>query len=325
MHLFIYTFNLNGSYINVDVLNHIYEKIESLNYKPDVIVLGFQETRFGFNYYLPKSKLHNRYELIHKVRMNGLGNVGIRGLGLYICKLENYKPNIEFLEENWVRFNYQYFSKGAISISIKIFNSNFLFINTHMPYHPSYYGDGIKERIDSFNVIYNYIISKTNHQYLFIIGDFNFRLHFKINTDFSIINVNNKYELIDLYIKNKVWKVLHFNDELYILSSFYNNLLDNLNNNLYGEEYGYVLNEPLLPFYKYIFDTPEFNLTYKLNNDQSQNNQEIPCWCDRILTIEYPGFKRINYILDSNTPITLSDHNPIYSLFHIDDKLICQY
>jgi hypothetical protein len=340
MHLFIYSFNQNGTHINVDVLNHIYMKIEELPNKPDIIVLGFQETRFGFEYYLPESKLHNRYELIHKVRLNGIGNVGIRGLGLYVCKAENVKIPIEFIEENWVRFNYQYFGKGAVSIVIKIDKCRFLFINTHMPYHVSYHGGGIKERIDSLNVIYDYIISKTRHNYLFMLGDFNFRLHFKIKHDNSSLISYENANLIELYLKNKSWKLLYFNDELYLLSYFYNDSLDNLINTKYGEEYGYHLDVPLLSFYKYLLDKPEFSPTYKVYNNRTDiqemnkesldldkyycrwNTDRLPCWCDRILTANYPGINRLIYTTDDSKLINNSDHLPIFSLFNIEDKII---
>lgn len=333
MYLFIYSFNQNGTHINVDVLNHIYLKIEELEQKPDILVLGFQESRFGFEYYLPESKLHNRYELIHKIRLNGIGNVGIRGLGLYICKSENLKIPIEFTEENWVRFNYQYFGKGAISIVIKILHCKFLFINTHMPYHSSYIGGGINERIDSLNVIYDYIISKTTHNYLFMLGDFNFRLHFKNSTEDN----NN---LIQYYLKNKNWKLLTYNDELYLLSYFYNNNLNDLNNKKYGKEYGYDLEAPLLSFYKYLLDKPEFAPSYKVYNDRTEiqqqntniidldkyycrwNTDRTPCWCDRILTANYPGISRLIYRSDDHILINASDHLPIFSLFDIDNRII---
>jgi hypothetical protein len=338
MHLFIYSFNQNGTHINVDVLNHIYLKIEELKHKPDIIVLGFQESRFGFEYYLPDSKLHNRYELIHKIRLNGIGNVGIRGLGLYVCKAENLKIPIEFIEENWIRFNYQYFGKGAVSIIIKIQNCKFLFINTHMPYHSTYNGGGINERIDSLNVIYDYIISKTTHNYLFMLGDFNFRLHIKNDISKNKSNINN--ESIELYLKNKAWKVLYYHDELYLLSYFYSNSLNNLSNRKYGEEYGYELEAPLLSFYKYLLDKPEFSPSYKVYNNRSDiqdmnskiieldkyysrwNTDRTPCWCDRILTANYPGIDRLLYTSDDHILINASDHLPVFSLFLIDNKLI---
>ena len=343
MHLFIYSFNQNGTHISIDVLNHIYLKIEELPNKPDIIVLGFQESRFGFEYYLPDSKLHNRYELIHKIRLNGIGNVGIRGLGLYVCKAENLKIPTEFIEENWVRFNYQYFGKGAVSIVLKIENCKFLFINTHMPYHSTYEGGGIKERIDSLNVIYDYIISKTTHNYLFMLGDFNFRLHFKKNNitnniENSLSEQNN--EILPLYLKNKSWKVLFYHDELYLLSYFYNNSLNNLSNKKYGEEYGYQLDGPLLSFYKYLLDKPEFSPSYKVYNNRTDiqdmnsriidldkyycrwNTDRTPCWCDRILTANYPGINRILYTSDDHLLINESDHLPILSLFYIDNSLI---
>lgn len=338
MYLFIYSFNQNGTYINVDVLNHIYLKIEELQHKPDIIVLGFQESRFGFEYYLPDSKLHNRYELIHKIRLNGIGNVGIRGLGLYVCKTENLKIPVDFIQENWVRFNYQYFGKGAISIVLKIQNCKFLFINTHMPYHSTYNGGGINERIDSLNVIYDYIISKTTHNYLFMLGDFNFRLHIKNDISTNMPNLTN--QAIELYLRNKTWKVLYFHDELYLLSYFYSNSLNNLSNRKYGEEYGYELEAPLLSFYKYLLDKPEFSPSYKVYNNRTDiqdmknkiieldkhysrwNTDRTPCWCDRILTANYPGIDRLLYTSDDHILINTSDHLPIYSLFLIDNKLI---
>ena len=52
------------------------------------------------------------------------------------------------------------------------------------------------------------------------------------------------------------------------------------------------------------------------------NTDRTPCWCDRILTANYPGINRIVYTSDDHSLINESDHLPIFSLFNIDNNLI---
>jgi hypothetical protein len=173
-----------------------------------------------------------------------------------------------------------------------------------------------------------------------MLGDFNFRLHLKNDVNANNNSTNENSDIIELYLKNKSWKVLFYHDELYILSCFYNNSIQNLSNKKYGQEYGYHLEAPLLSFYKYLLDKPEFCPSYKVFNNRTDiqdiNNKTIdldkhycrwntdrtPCWCDRILTANYPGINRIMYTADDHVLINQSDHLPIFSLFNIENSLI---
>lgn len=337
MYIFSYSFNQNGNYIDQNVINHIYEKNNKTNIKSDILVLGFQETRYGFEYYWTELSLQKEYRLIHKIRLNGIGNVGIRGLGLYVLKRIESDLSVEFVEENWVRFNYQYFGKGAVSILITINEKRFLFINTHLPYHETWEGGGIKERVDSLNVIFDYIISKTTYDHIFILGDFNFRIHLKTKNKYASIITEDDPKLFEMYVRNKNWKLLYFNDELYLLNYFYSNYLTNLNSNeKQGVEYGYILDVPLLPFYRHMIDKFIFPPTYKVYRNRTEiQNQDIdkldldryyerwdtdriPSWCDRILTMNHPNVVRILYESNDHILINNSDHLPVYSLFYVN-------
>lgn len=337
MYIFCYSFNQNGNYIDQNVMNHIYHIINKSNIIPDILVLGFQETRYGFEYYWTNLDLNKKYILIHKIRLNGIGNVGIRGLGLYILKQKDTDLSVHFKEENWVRFNYQYFGKGAISALITINGTSFLFINTHLPYHETWEGGGIKERVDSLNVIFEYIISKTTYDHIFILGDFNFRIHLKTKNRYASIITEDDPQLFELYLRNKSWKLLYFNDELYLLSFFYSNFLTNLKSDVkHGAEYGYILEIPLLPFYRHMIDKFNFPPTYKVYRDRTDiqnpeddqldiekyytrwNTDRIPSWCDRILSIENYNVKRILYESSDSILVNNSDHLPVYALFLVN-------
>jgi hypothetical protein len=336
MFVYCYSFNQNGNYIDQKVISHIYEKVSALQPRPEILVLGFQETRYGFEYYWPGLPLQKEYLLVHKIRLNGIGNVGIRGLGLYILRLINCDYSADFIEENWVRYNYQYFGKGAISSLIRINGKRFLFLNTHLPYHESWDGGGIKERVDSLNVMFEYIISKTEFDYIFILGDFNFRIHLKTKNKYASIITEDDPQLFELYVRNMNWKLLYFNDELYLLNYFYSNYLTNLNQNeKHGKEYGYILEVPLLPFYRHMIDKFNFPPTYKVFNDRCDiqdpnakmldlnkyyarwNTDRIPSWCDRILTINNTNVNRISYESCDSPLISNSDHLPVFSLFKV--------
>ena len=332
MYIFLYSFNQNGNYICPNILSHIYEKITATIKLPEILVLGFQETRFGFEYYWKNTPIEKEYRLIHKIRLNGIGNVGIRGLGLYVLCRKDF-TNIFFKEENWVRFNYQYFGKGAISILVDILGERYLFINTHLPYHVTWDGGGIKERVDSLNVIFDYIISKTTYDYLFIIGDFNFRIHLKTKNKYASLILEDDPNNFELYLTKKKWSLIYFNDELYLLNFFYSNYLDNLNTQYFGHEYGYRLETPLLPFYNSLIDKPLFQPTYKVYKDRTNiqdfnseeldldkyyerwNTDRIPSWCDRILSAKNHKLKRIVYESQDSHYISNSDHLPVWSIF----------
>lgn len=337
MYIFCYSFNQNGNYITPSILTHIYEKIVETTRKPDILALGFQETRYGFEYYWGDLAIQKEYELVHKIRLNGIGNVGIRGLGLYILKRRDTKYKVEFFMENWVRFNYQYLGKGAIAISINIDGLPYLFINTHLPYHESWEGGGIKERVDSLNVIYEYIISQTAYCYLFVMGDFNFRIHLKTRNKYASSIVNDDPKLFEVYLRNRIYNLMYFNDELILLIHFYSSYLAELSGKQYGNEYGYCIDIPLVPIYRLMVDKFEFPPTYKVYRDRKDiqnpeitpldldrfyerwNTDRIPSWCDRILILKNPKLTRITYNSGDSPLINNSDHLPVWSLFHVED------
>lgn len=333
INIFCMTFNQNGDYITKETLEYISDRVRDNN-TPEVLVLGFQETAFGFEYYWENTFIHRSYYILKKIRLNGIGNVGIRGIGLYILiKHYNFNTMVNFLEENWVRFNYQYFGKGAVSILVDIKGTKFLFINTHLPYSEYWEGGGINERVDSLNVIYDYIINKADFDCLFLIGDLNFRMHLKTKNRYASMITEDNPELFEMYLRNKSWSLLHFNDEFYLLSFFYKDYIKNLSIKTYGEEYGYQLSAQLYPFYNQIIDRPDFSPTYKVFKNriaiQSQHEEKldpdlyydrwkddrVPSWCDRILYTPKPFIKRIRYNNHDSEKINNSDHLPLMSLF----------
>jgi hypothetical protein len=174
-------------------------------------------------------------------------------------------------------------------------------------------------------------------------GDFNFRIHLKTKNPLANLITEDDPKLFEMYIRNKGWNLILYNDELYLLSYFYNNSLADLMYNKYGEEFGYQLDIPLLPYYKDLIDKPNFPPTYKVYNNRSEvldmdnkvlelerfycrwDTDRIPSWCDRILTAQYPGIKRLVYTCDDHLYVNQSDHLPVYSLFEIDNNLLELY
>jgi hypothetical protein len=341
MNIFCATFNQNGNYITADVLNHIYSLLNAP--LPELLVLSFQETKYGFEYYWTGTGIERNYVIIRKIRLNGIGNVGIRGLGLYILVRKNFKKMVEYKSENWVRFNHQYFGKGAVSIHITIGNRKFLFINTHLPYNDSWEGGGINERIDSLNVLYTYLIANESYHHLFIMGDFNFRIHLKQQECVSPTLMLSDPSLYELYLRNKNWRLLHHNDEFFILNYLYGNYLNTLDmNDCFGTEFGFHLETLLLPFYNHIIDKPLFPPTYKLHLDRQSciitientdkldiethynrwNTDRRPSWCDRILYVPHPNLTRKKYECADNITINNSDHLLVWSVFELSELLI---
>ena len=350
LHIFCYTFNQNGSYICPNVITHVYEMMKysmttgdttNTKHLPDIVCLGFQETRYGFEYYWDDLPFKNHYRMIHKIRLNGVGNVGIRGLGLYVLALRNLPSRgveVSFESDKWVRYNYQYFGKGVIStlVTVRHLSTNvklhILFINTHMPYSDDWAYGGIKERADSLEVMYEYIIRQTAYEYIFILGDFNFR------TQLRIANVDKQES--HLFLKYKQWEFFQGCDEFHLMCRKSYRLTDESNASTYK------LEDIVIPsFYKSLLDTFQFQPTYKLQRDRKVSvkhlypvvkkpsagleeldmsqytrwdTDRIPSWCDRILYMPSQRINRVIYGTDNSPLIANSDHLPVFSLFLAD-------
>ena len=356
LHIFCYTFNQNGSYICPNVITHVYEMMkysmtsssaktsdESTKHLPDIVCLGFQETRYGFEYYWEDLPFKNHYGLIHKIRLNGIGNVGIRGLGLYVLALRNLTSRgveVSFASEKWVRYNHQYLGKGAVSVLATVrhiptnMKSHILFINTHLPYSDGWEHGGIRERADSLEVLYDYIIRETAYEYVFILGDFNFR------TQLAIANVDKQESQI--FMKYKQWEFFQGCDEFHLLCRkqsrpYASSSPPQDTTSIYKLE-----DIVIPPFYKNLLDTFRFQPSYKVQRDRKVSvkhlypivrqpsggleeldmNQytrwdtdRIPSWCDRILHLPSQRIRRIIYDTDNSPLIANSDHLPVYSLF----------
>ena len=112
------------------------------------------------------------------VRVNGIRLVG---MVISLFALRKHLLHIRGIESQYTKIAFGGFwgSKGGVSVRIGVYGTSFSFVNTHLPAHDH----ANQMRIDGYsNIIeyHKYLNKDTNnilyHDYIFWIGDLNFRI-----------------------------------------------------------------------------------------------------------------------------------------------------
>lgn len=304
----------------------------------DLLIIALQEDTMRTNTLIEKfSEYLQEYTLLDTMELSGWGVATVkslvynweynpRGLRLAVFKNKNSKIEITKIFTNkFICPSFQYWfthGKGSISINISTNYGNFSFINLHLPFASSSLINGKRHKsllwqsyclseIYKFHTTIDYFKA----DYIFISGDFNFRLQNGMTDSTnelvtSIFKFNNEY-LQELY--NNA-------DELKVLLSYsdvYSQLLEGVDN--MGPQF-----YPTCKLKHYRKDIQiEKQGVYKLG----KYNQRIPSWCDRILYC-FPesrpkGFNKnikcVEYNRFDNSDMSLSDHASIYAIFVINN------
>lgn len=269
---------------------------------PDVLLLGLQEVKSqpqnvvldhlisGEDPWTSAFRAYLKPAGFLKVRTIRL--VGII-LSLF-CKKE-HAPYLRELETQYTRLGFKGYwgSKGGVSIRFKLYGISVCVVNTHLAAHEEF----LQSRLDSYNTIidgHTYEQKETrhilNHDYVFWIGDLNFRLDSDGFTFQEIEEAVSKGELDKLLAQDQLVRARK-NGQAF--SEFSENL-------------------------------PTFPPTYKFKiNSTVYDNKRRPAWTDRILFQANVGnYDHIKLALNQHSYVSYpqfleSDHKPVSSSFSL--------
>lgn len=270
--------------------------------------MGFTETKFGLQYYLSSSKLGTLYQLASKSRLSGISYYGVRGISIYILVRKTFKDYKIVDNTIYTRFNHQYFTKGSVGIKMLIYDMEYLFICVNLPDKYTYDHMGIYERKDSLDVLYNTLVN--NHKNVFILGGFNFRLHYVPEHLFDDINLSNSDDI----------KTLLKYDEFNILVGEYlNNVkemgsLDNLNS--FVVKFAGYFDNPAFPPNSKIKIGKSISIKSKYAKIADIYDSQNIYWADRIIT--NTSLKCKLYNLDDDLLVSYTDHFPVFGLWVLE-------
>lgn len=292
------------------------------NILPEIFIINLQESSIGnplkwfrsdkliYAFYEHIKSIDSNYIIVKK-KLEGVGNVGIRGLRTVLIINKNINARYNFkcyrpLFSGDISINKgQSYGKGAILLELYINSDNkqtdLQFINTHLPFIDSDIDQGKIYRDQTLMETLSYFNIKNSLSKKFIIGDLNYRVDFGDNVELS-----NHYLQI---FKNKDYQSLNLSDY---------RKFDQLNSTLHN----------ILPDFQEGVNNngPDFLPTCKLEKKLSDNNirdyqlskkgtNRMPSWCDRILYS-----KGVNCLLYCNFDYGntyKSDHIPVIGLFQL--------
>ncbi|KAI4352774.1 hypothetical protein L6164_006994 [Bauhinia variegata] len=180
-------------------------------------------------------------------------------------------------------------NKGAISISMSIYQTLFCFVCTHLTPGEKE-GDELKRNADvheilrrtQFHSLSDVRLPKSihDHERIIWLGDLNYR-------------INLSYEEARHLISKKQWSKLVEKDQL----------ARELKNGAFGGWSEGTLNFP--PTYKYEINSDKYY------GDDPKAGRRTPAWCDRILSYG-KGMKLLNY---RRSELKFSDHRPVTATY----------
>ncbi|XP_035734572.1 inositol polyphosphate 5-phosphatase K-like isoform X1 [Vespa mandarinia] len=219
----------------------------------------------------------------------------LQGLVLNMFCLRKHITHLRLVEAQYTRtgFGGMWGNKGAVSIRLNIYGVSICVVNTHLTPHDHLLAD----RIADYNTIlreHSFSAPDTSnilyHDYVFWIGDLNFRLH---GEDLTAVD-------IDLLVKKNKLDLLLERDQLKLVMR---------NGDAFAE-----LNENNIEFpptYKFEFASQEFDLKRR------------PSWTDRILykvnadVYDDVTLSALQLNYKSHSNYIQSDHKPVTGEFDI--------
>ncbi|KAF7406486.1 hypothetical protein HZH68_005855 [Vespula germanica] len=219
----------------------------------------------------------------------------LQGLVLNMFCLRKHITHLRLVEAQYTRtgFGGMWGNKGAVSIRLNIYGVSICVINTHLTPHDHL----LTDRIADYNTIlreHSFSAPDTSnilfHDYVFWIGDLNFRLH---GEDLTAID-------IDLLVKKNQLNLLLERDQLKLVMR---------NGDAFAELNENVIEFP--PTYKFEFASQEFDLKRR------------PSWTDRILykvnadVYDDVTLSAVQLNYKSHSNYIQSDHKPVTGEFDI--------
>ncbi|XP_050430745.1 inositol polyphosphate 5-phosphatase K-like [Adelges cooleyi] len=298
---YVVTYNVSSKSPNRSLINLLQWESQDEKNLPDFCVFGFQEIKSQPQNLLLDSVFDDPWTTAIRDVLNGFDYVKIRtvkmvGLLLNVFCRRKHVPHLTHMETSETRTGLLglWGNKGAVSFSFKIYNTTICIVNSHFAAHEEYLND----RVNNYRTIVNSqlfgLSRKTilSHDYVFWIGDLNFRL-----------DDSRAYssELIAQIISSV---------ELTRRSA--NTLTD-----LWTQDELRTVMENGKAFENFIEPLPMFPPTYRFLVGHSQYDlKRRPAWTDRILykTNASSQGKSLLDVMSYNhiDSITLSDHKPVY-------------
>nr|XP_050847951.1 inositol polyphosphate 5-phosphatase K-like isoform X4 [Vespula vulgaris] len=219
----------------------------------------------------------------------------LQGLVLNMFCLRKHITHLRLVEAQYTRtgFGGMWGNKGAVSIRLNIYGVSICVVNTHLTPHDHL----LTDRIADYNTIlreHSFSAPDTSnilfHDYVFWIGDLNFRLH---GEDLTAID-------IDLLVKKNQLNLLLERDQLKLVMR---------NGDAFAELNENVIEFP--PTYKFEFASQEFDLKRR------------PSWTDRILykvnadVYDDVTLSALQLNYKSHSNYIQSDHKPVTGEFDI--------
>lgn len=313
--IFIYSWNTQSAeYLNTDCkfIDKLADQIKNGNYELAVIGLQEDAVNSGIIDMLSVRLIKDDWSIVAESELYGWGATTFktavkewrfipRGVHTIVYKRDINCINVETM--NILApgiYNKITYGKGGIMIRLQLESTGQIitFLNMHLPFD-SY---SLKEnRVKSLMwqaYCFNHIKAqiKTDSDYLFVFGDFNFRT--QIENEQELTN----YKLYK-FINNKKY------DELNILFDY--NIINHMNEGIKG------LGPCFLPTCKLKHsrnvNEPELISNYNLGKEK----QRIPSWCDRILYKSEKEMYCIDYDRWDHDDMKKSDHAAVFAIFKL--------
>lgn len=337
--LFIFTWNTQTIRYKEDQTPDFVEALAKkiLKEKYDLVVLGLQEDSIRDSPLLAGEQNHFStalvgYELLEVVSLSGWGVTTYkalrddweyrpRGLRLAVYKKENAEINIIDVEtrqmpclgiKNWLTAG-----KGGVTVNLKTSVGDISFLNVHLPFN-SQSLNSPQERYTEMlwqarclQHLYTDATETFNPDYLFLLGDLNFRVQFRGES--TAKEITERLFSEEGYLESLVREA----DELQLLLDYSRN----------SEDLSLVppLNEGLNN------GGPLFLPTCKLQQGRENekcviedyragnNNRRTPSWCDRILYTGRRGVLCLVYNRWDYGEMNLSDHASVIGVYQINN------
>ncbi|KAF5292863.1 hypothetical protein FQR65_LT11115 [Abscondita terminalis] len=225
-----------------------------------------------------------------------LKSIRLQGLVLSIYALRKHLFNIRDIESEYTRtgLSGMWGNKGAVSVRLTTYGCSICFINAHLTAHD----EGLEDRIDDYNTIIKdqefHVPEHTEiffHDYVFWMGDLNFRL---------LEEFEKNPEEIERSIKKGEIKELFKHDQLRHVMA---------NGKAFSE-----LSEI----------EPDFPPTFKYEvGSQDYDHKRRPAWTDRILyKVNSNNYENVTLKIEPKSykahhSYSVSDHKPVTAEFAI--------
>jgi len=278
-----------------------FHDLEELGY-PDVLLIGLQEVKSQPQNVVLDNFISGEdpWTSAFRTYLKPAGFLKVRSIRLvgiilsFFCKREHV-PYLRELETQYTRLGFAGYwgSKGGVSVRFKLYGVSVCVVNSHLAAHDQF----LQARLDSYNTIidgHTYSQQETrhilNHDYVFWMGDLNFRLK---EDGFT-------FEEIDLSVSKGDLGKLLAQDQLAMARKN-------------GEA-----------FSEFSENLPTFPPTYKFKiNSDVYDNKRRPAWTDRILfQANLANYDKIRLSLNqhsykSHPQFLESDHKPVSSSFSL--------